>query len=237
MAEKSGIEWTDASWNPTTGCTKISAGCLNCYAEKLSLRLKRMGSKKYANGFDLTLHHNALRLPFKWKKSKRIFVNSMSDLFHKDVPFDFVDEVWNVMMEADWHTYQILTKRPERMAEHIDSRKILNPPHIWLGTSVENAWVKTRIKILQGIPNCVRFISFEPLIGEVGNLDLSGIKWVIVGGESGEGHRPIEEDWVLEIMKQCREHKTAFFFKQWGGQTPKSGGNSLQGKTYQEFPI
>ena len=236
MSIKSKIEWTDASWNPTTGCTKVSAGCTNCYAETLSLRLQKMGSKRYRNAFKLTLHEDALNIPLKWKQPKKIFVNSMSDLFHKDVPFEFIDKVWEVMLKGDWHIYQILTKRPERMAEYIKSRNILSPYHIWLGTSIEDSRVKGRIDVLRNIPSKIRFISFEPLIGDVGEIDLSYIHWVIVGGESGEKHRPIKEEWVKDILKYCRIFETKFFFKQWGGLTPKSGGRILNNQTYDEYP-
>ncbi len=245
MAEKSQIEWTDSSWNPTTGCTKVSAGCTNCYADVLAKRLQKMHPEgRYRNGFKLTLHENALNLPLKWKKPKKIFVNSMSDLFHKDVPFKFINKVWDVMLSTERHTYQILTKRPERMVKYIEScgngyyhgMKNTTPKHIWLGTSVENAKVKNRIQIIKDCLAEVQFISFEPLIGDVGKLDLSGIEWVIVGGESGKNHRPIKKEWVLNILKQCREQKVPFFFKQWGGVTSKSGGRLLDGKTYSEFP-
>ena len=238
--KNSKIEWTDSSWNPTTGCTKVSEGCRNCYAEKLSLRLKSMGAEKYANGFKLSLHPEAITLPLQWKEPKKIFVNSMSDLFHKDVPFDFIDKVWNVMLEADWHIYQILTKRPERMLEYLErrwgNRESNTSKHIWLGTSVEDSRVKNRIDILRNIPAGIRFISFEPLIGDVGELDLTNIHWAIVGGESGKNHRLIKEEWIQNILKQCREQKVAFFFKQWGGFTPKSGGRLLNGMTYDEYP-
>ncbi|HLD15476.1 MAG TPA: phage Gp37/Gp68 family protein [Candidatus Nanoarchaeia archaeon] len=236
MAEKSAIEWTDASWNPTTGCTKVSQGCKNCYAEKLALRLQRMHSKKYANGFKLTLHEDALKLPLKWKDSKKIFVNSMSDLFHKDVPFSFIDKVWETMMEADWHIYQILTKRPERMLEYLLDRGHEPAYHIWLGTSVEDERVKQRIDFLRKVPAYIKFLSLEPLIGDVGKLNLKGIQWAIIGGESGKNHRPIQQEWILNIFRQCREQNVAFFFKQWGGITAKSGGRTLLGRTYSEYP-
>lgn len=242
MAEKSKIEWTNASWNCITGCTKVSAGCTNCYAETLSLRLQKMGSKRYKNGFKLTLHEDALNLPLKWKEPKKIFVNSMSDLFHKNVPFDFIDKVWDVMLKANWHIYQILTKRPEIMLKYLEERRKVShalniqPKHIWLGTSVEDSRVVYRIDILRKVPSTIRFVSFEPLIGDIGKLDLSNIHWAIVGGESGKNHRLIKEEWVLNILEQCKEQKVAFFFKQWGGITSKSGGRSLQGKIYDEYP-
>lgn len=241
MAETSGIEWTDASWNPVTGCTKVSAGCLNCYAEELSLRLQKMHpGKKYRNGFKVTLHENDISLPLKWKEPKKIFVNSMSDLFHKDVPFDFIDKIWGTMLEARHHTYQILTKRPERMKEYIAEnayKRDITPRHIWLGTSVEDAKVIHRIDTLRKVSAHMRFISMEPLIGDVGDLNLSGIQWVIVGGESGPKYRPMKEQWAVNIRDQCKEHGVAFFFKQWGGLRPKSGGCLLQGKEYKEYPV
>ena len=180
MAEKSKIQWTDSSWNPTTGCDKVSTGCLHCYAERVALRLQKLGSKKYKDGFKLTLHPEDLDLPLKWKKPSKIFVDSMSDLFHKDVPFEFIDKVWDVMEKANWHIFQILTKRPERMAQYSWKKEQL--PNIWLGTSVEDSKVKDRIKILSNSNAKIRFVSFEPLIGDVGELDLSNIHWAIVGG-------------------------------------------------------
>jgi protein gp37 len=239
MGEKTGILWCDATWNPTTGCTKVSAGCLNCYAEKLALRLQKMGGKRYRNGFKLTLHEDALNLPMKWKAPKRIFVNSMSDLFHKDVPFSFVDEVWNVMLQTPRHTYQILTKRPERMAEYIKGltdRGLAPLPNVWLGVSVEDYRYIGRIHVLRCTPATIRFVSFEPLIEDVGRVDLTDIHWAIVGGESGEGHRPIQKEWIENILGWCRECDTKFFFKQWGGAKPSSGGRLLNGQTYDEFP-
>lgn len=242
MAEKSKIEWTNSSWNPTTGCTKVSAGCTNCYAETLALRLQKMGSKRYRNAFKLTLHEDALNLPLKWKRPKKIFVDSMSDLFHKDVPFDFIDKVWDVMFKANWHIYQILTKRPEIMLQYLEERRKvshalnISPKHIWLGTSVEDSKVIHRIDTLRKVPAAIRFISFEPLIGDVGKLDLSNIHWAIVGGESGPNHRSMKEEWALNILKQCRNQNVPFFFKQWGGIKSKSGGRALQGKIYDEYP-
>ena len=234
MAEKSKIEWTDSSWNPTTGCDKVSAGCANCYAETLALRLQKTGSHRYRNAFKLTLHEDVLNLPLKWKQPKKIFVNSMSDLFHKDVPDEFIDKVWKIMGKANWHIYQILTKRPERMAHYSWKKEKL--PNVWLGTSVEDAKVKDRIKVLSTSNAKIRFISFEPLIGDIGELDLSNIHWAIVGGESGKNHRLIKEEWIQNILRQCREQNVAFFFKQWGGLTPKSGGRLLNGRIYDEYP-
>lgn len=235
MSKESKIEWTEDTWNPTTGCTKVSDGCVNCYAEEQALRLKKWGVEKYANGFKLTLHPETLDIPLKWRNPRLIFVNSMSDLFHKDVPEEFIFRVWGIMDRADWHTYQILTKRPERMLEVVSKiKKVL--PNVWLGTSVENRDVVDRIDILRKVPAKVRFISFEPLLDSVGKINLEGIHWAIVGGESGQNHRPIKKEWILEILKQCQEQNVAFFFKQWGGITHKSGGNILNGRTYEEYP-
>jgi protein gp37 len=249
MADHSAIEWTDATWNPVTGCTKVSAGCDNCYAERLALRLQRMGSTRYRNGFTVTLHPQALTLPLHWKSPRRIFVNSMSDLFHGAVPPDFIDQVFDVMRTASWHQFQLLTKRPGRMAAYITgsvpgrdgliATKYPGhdvPPNVWIGTSVEDARVVGRIDHLRRIPAPVRFLSCEPLIGPLPGLDLQGIDWVIVGGESGPGHRPIEAEWVRGIRRQCRRSGTTFFFKQWGGAISKSGGRTLDGRTYDGMP-
>ncbi|MBI3259249.1 MAG: phage Gp37/Gp68 family protein [Ignavibacteriae bacterium] len=237
MSEKSGIEWTHATWNPTTGCTKVSPGCLNCYAEKLSYRLYRMGVEKYKNNFKLTIHEDSLEIPLKWQEPKLIFVNSMSDLFHKDVPFAFVKRVFEVMEEANWHCYQILTKRPERMLEF--TQKYYQKPlsNVWLGTSVESAAWKGRIDILRKVPARVRFLSIEPLIGQVGELNLKNIHWVIAGGESGPNRRPVDKEWVREIRDQCIDQKVAFFFKQWGGYHPKANGRRLDRKHWNEYPV
>ena len=235
MGDKTQIEWTDASWNPTTGCTKVSPGCKNCYAERLSTRLKAMGNPKYINGFDLTLHPSALDLPLRWREPRRIFVNSMSDLFHEFVPDDYIHQCFEVMKEADWHSYQILTKRPERMLRF--TRKYGKiPDQIWLGTSVEMGMYNYRIDILRQVKAKIRFISFEPLLNPIGEVDLSGISWAIVGGESGPRHRPIRVEWIRELRDQCLTQKVAFFFKQWGGVRPKSGGRELDGKFWSQYP-
>ena len=237
MGDKSAIEWTDASWNPVTGCTKVSAGCAFCYAERLSKRLQKMNPDgKYRNGFKITLHEKDLDLPLHWKDSRKIFVNSMSDLFHPEVPDDFILKVYDTMEKADWHIYQILTKRPERMKKFTNEiyKKIL--PHVWLGTSIENDKVLNRLTELKKVKAATKFISFEPLLGPVGKVNLKGIHWAIVGGESGFHHRPIEKEWVKEIRHQCREYNVAFFFKQWGGLTPKSGGRLLDKRAYDEYP-
>jgi protein gp37 len=239
MGDKSAIEWTDASWNPVTGCTKVSAGCDHCYAEVLALRLQRMGRPRYANGFAVTLHPAALTLPRKWRAPRRIFVNSMSDLFHARVPYSYVDRVWEIMLDCPRHTFQILTKRPVRMARYTIARAdpTRHPPaHIWLGTSVEDARAMQRIVPLTHADAAVRFLSLEPLLGPLPDLPLDGIHWVIAGGESGRGHRPLDLDWVRDIRDQCQQAGVPFFFKQVGGLTPKSGGRLLDGRTWDEFP-
>ncbi|HEY8598090.1 MAG TPA: phage Gp37/Gp68 family protein [Thermomicrobiales bacterium] len=234
MGDKSGIEWTDATWNPVTGCTAISAGCDHCYAETLSLRLQHMGVAKYQNGFTVTLHPSTLKHPLHWRAPRRVFVNSMSDLFHAQVPRDFVRQVWEVMRACPQHTFQILTKRPERMARFTADNP--TPPNVWLGTSVEDSRVIRRIDFLRDCRADVRFLSCEPLIGPLPDLDLAGIHWVIVGGESGLGHRPIDAAWVRDIRDQCTHAGVPFFFKQWGGRTPKVGGRELDGITWDQFP-
>lgn len=235
MGDKSAIEWTDASWNPSTGCSKVSPGCRNCYAERLSARLKMMGNPKYTKGFKFTLHEDALDVPLKWKQPRKIFVNSMSDLFHERMPNEFLERCFDVMKKADWHIYQILTKRPERMQEFIENHGKM-PDHIWLGTSVELDIYKSRIDILRKVRCHTRFVSFEPLLGPLGKLDLEGISWAIVGGESGPQHRPAQAEWIREIRKQCKQQRVAFFFKQWGGVRPKSGGRTLDGREWNEYP-
>jgi len=241
MAIGSAIEWTEATWNPTTGCTKISPGCKNCYAEKLSRRLKAMGLDKYKKGFEYSEHLLDISLPLKWKKPKKIFVNSMSDLFHERSTMEFVAECFHTMIQADWHTYQVLTKRPKKMAEF--SKLFVNyfghkiPRHIWMGVSVENSDYKWRINELRKVKCHARFISFEPLIDSVGKIDLRGIDWAIIGGESGVGFRAVEKSWIKEIIHQCKKQNVAVFFKQWGGIRPKSGGRKIDGRTYDEYPI
>ncbi|MFT3785159.1 MAG: phage Gp37/Gp68 family protein [Tepidisphaeraceae bacterium] len=234
MAQSSPIEWTESTWNPVTGCTKISPGCKNCYAKRMAERLQLMGQANYANGFRLTLQPHALDLPLRWKKPQRIFVNSMSDLFHADVPLAFILDVFDVMNRASWHQFQVLTKRAERLAE-------LSPllpwtPNIWMGVSVENAAYATRIDSLRTTGAFVKFLSIEPLIGSVGELNLTGVDWVIVGGESGPGAREMQRGWVTDIRRQCRDAKVAFFFKQWGGVNKKRTGRTLDGRTYDEMP-
>lgn len=240
MAIGSAIEWTEATWNPTTGCTKISPGCKNCYAEILTRRLKAMGQEKYKNGFQFAEHPDDINLPITWKKPKKIFVNSMSDLFHEKSNFQFTTRCFLTMLEANWHTYQVLTKRPRKMAEfsklfkHQFGQKI--PNHIWMGTSIENIDYVSRVDDLRKVECTVRFISFEPLIGPIGTIDLTGIHWAIIGGESGYNHRPVQKEWITEIIKQCKKQKVAVFFKQWGGIRPKSGGREINGRTYDEYP-
>lgn len=234
MAANSAIEWTESTWNPLTGCTKISPGCKHCYAERMALRLQAMRQPNYANGFDLTLHENALELPLKWKKPQTIFVNSMSDLFHKAVPVDFILKTFDVMRRADWHHFQVLTKRSDRLLEF--SPKLPWKPHIWMGVSVETQSYTFRIDHLRKTGASVKFLSLEPLLGPLPRLNLEGIDWVIVGGESGPGARPIDPAWVLEIRDQCLDVRVPFFFKQWGGTRKKKSGRRLEGRTWDEMP-
>lgn len=234
MAGKSSIEWTEATWNPVSGCTKISPGCKYCYAERMAKRLQAMGQPNYANGFQLTLHEPALTLPLRWKKPQTIFVNSMSDLFHADVPLEFIQQAFTIMREAHWHRFQVLTKRAERL-------RILNAdlewaPNIWMGVSVENVQYTSRIDDLRATGAHVKFLSLEPLLGPLVDLDLHGIDWVIVGGESGPGARQMAEEWVLDIRDQCNKSDVPFFFKQWGGVNKKKTGRQLEGRTWDEMP-
>jgi len=235
MATKSSIEWTESTWNPLTGCTKVSPGCKHCYAERMAKRLHAMGSANYRNGFRLTLHEHALLLPLGWKKPQSIFVNSMSDLFHKDVPLAFVQRVFETMNKAHWHRFQVLTKRAERLAEL--SSELTWGPNIWMGVSVESEAYTSRIDDLRRTGAKVKFLSLEPLLSPLPNLDLTGIDWVIVGGESGPGARPMDSDWVLDIRDQCQAYCTPFFFKQWGGRNKKAAGRLLEGRTYDEMPL
>lgn len=235
MSKKSSIEWTESTWNPITGCSKISAGCKNCYAERMAKRLKAMGQQNYRNGFKVTTHLHAIELPLSWKKPQTIFVNSMSDIFHEFVEKAFILKLFDVMNKADWHLYQILTKRTEKMLE-LDS-EILWAKHIWMGVTVEDSDNKFRIDDLRKTKANIKFISFEPLIGNIGKVNLKGIDWVIVGGESGPGARPIKEEWVLEIKRQCMKYNVPFFFKQWGGVHKKKNGRILLNKTWDEMPV
>jgi protein gp37 len=234
MGARSSIEWTESTWNPVTGCTKISPGCKNCYAERMSIRLQAMGQANYANGFKLTLHPNTLQLPFIWKKPQTIFVNSMSDLFHEGVPVDFILRIFDVMRTAYWHRYQVLTKRSSRL--QLLSEQIEWAKNIWMGVSVEGRDYLYRIDDLRKTQANVKFLSLEPLLGPLPNLDLTEIDWVIVGGESGSGARPIRESWVVDIRDQCVAAGVPFFFKQWGGMNKKKAGRELQGRLWEEIP-
>jgi protein gp37 len=224
-----GIEWTDKTWNPTTGCDKISPGCLHCYAEAITQRFPR----NFSNGFDLTLHPDRLKEPTRWRTPSRVFVNSMSDLFHKDVPLDFIKQVFQVIHSTPWHIYQILTKRPERLSDL--ASKLDFPENVWLGVSIENQNYVNRIEFLREVPVSVRFLSCEPLLGTL-KLDLTDIHWVIVGGESGQKYRPMEASWARDIRDQCQKAEVAFFFKQVGGRTPKAGGKLLDDEIWNEMP-
>lgn len=234
MSDNSKIEWTECTWNPVTGCTKISAGCQNCYAEKLAIRLHAMGVKNYKNKFEVTTHDNALDIPKKWKKSKIIFVNSMSDLFHEDIPFDFIKSVFSVMNECKQHTFQILTKRSENMLKL--SKYLDWTDNIWMGVTVENNSCIHRINDLININSKIKFVSFEPLLTPLPNLKLKGIDWAIVGGESGPNAREIKEEWIIEIKEKCFSTGTKFFFKQWGGVNKKKAGRVLEGRQWNEIP-
>ena len=238
MANGSAIEWTDATWNPVTGCTKITAGCDNCYAARFAERWRGLKGHPFENGFDVTLRPERLDQPIRWKRGRMIFVNSMSDLFHKSVPRGFVDQVFDTMETADWHVFQLLTKRSSRMRDYLRGRyaERLAPHHIWCGVSVEDSSGAARIAHLRAAPAAVRFLSIEPLIGPVGPIDLEGIHWVIAGGESGPGARILNIDWARDVRDQCKHQSVPFFFKQWGGPRPKSGGRELDGKIWNEFP-
>ena len=234
MPSASKIEWTETTWNPVSGCSKISSGCLNCYAERMAHRLKAMGNPNYRNGFDVTLHPHLVEAPLSWRSSRLVFVNSMSDLFHEDIPIDFIREVFSTMERAHWHTFQILTKRSERLRELASGLQW--PSNVWMGVSVEDDEVRHRLDDLRQVNAAVRFLSLEPLIGPLSDLDLQGIHWVIVGGESGPGARPMEPEWVLDLRDQCRAVTVPFFFKQWGGVVKKRNGRQLEGKTWDQLP-
>jgi protein gp37 len=234
VGDNSAIEWTDATWNPVTGCTKVSPGCKHCYAERLALRLQAMGNPRYRRGFDVTLHEDQLDLPLRWKSPRRIFVNSMSDLFHDNVPESFIERAFEVMGRAHWHVFQVLTKRAERLREL--APRLSWAPNVWQGVSVENSRYRDRIDALRAVPAAVRFLSIEPLLGPLPELPLGGIGWVIVGGESGPGHRPPRAEWIRDIRDQCVTAGVAFFFKQWGGRTPKAGGRTLDGQQWDGMP-
>ncbi|MBO9562145.1 MAG: phage Gp37/Gp68 family protein [Niastella sp.] len=231
----SSIEWTEMTWNPVTGCNKISAGCKYCYAEIMSKRLQAMGIDKYKGGFRLALHEEALSIPYTWKRQKVVFVNSMSDLFHKDVPLDFIQKVFHVMNENPQHTFQVLTKRADRLMEL--HRELRWSHNIWMGVSVENNKVIDRIDYLRNTNARIKFLSCEPLIGPLPNINLDNIDWVIVGGESGPKARPMKAEWALDIMDQCQNAAVPFFFKQWGGTNKKKAGRLLNGRTFDEMPV
>lgn len=234
MAHNSYIEWTDSTWNPVTGCTKISPGCKNCYAERMANRLNAMGQKRYKNNFKVTLHEDLIETPLLWKKPRIVFVNSMSDLFHKEVPDDFIKRVFNVMVKADQHIFQVLTKRSKRLVEL--SPELSWSTNIWTGVSIENQSMVNRINDLRKVPSQVRFLSIEPLIGSITDLNLNGIHWVIVGGESGPYSRPMQKEWVVKIRDSCKKNNVKFFFKQWGGTNKKKAGRVLEGVFWNEMP-
>ena len=234
MADKSSIEWTNATWNPVTGCDKVSPGCKHCYAEKMARRLKLMHQKNYKNGFALTLQPDALQIPLKWKNPRMIFVNSMSDLFHEDVPFEYIQEVFGIMVKAKQHTFQVLTKRHKRLLELND--KLPWSENIWMGVSVESQTFVKRVDYLRKTRAKTKFLSIEPLLGEISSIDLTGINWVIVGGESGPNAREMKESWVLQLRDICGRYKVPFFFKQWGGVQKHKTGRELQGNYYNEMP-
>ncbi|MGW0434128.1 DUF5131 family protein [Micromonospora sp. NPDC003197] len=243
MADHSAIEWTEATWNPTTGCDRISAGCDNCYALTLAKRLKAMGSAKYQNdgnpatsgpGFDVTIHEDALDIPRRWREPRTVFVNSMSDLFHARVPLDYVRRVFDVMADTPRHTYQVLTKRASRLAKL--APQLDWPGNVWMGVSVESEAELARVDHLRTVPAAIRFISAEPLLGSLDGINLDDIHWLIAGGESGPGARPMDPTWVRHLRDACTTSGTAFFFKQWGGRTPKAGGRVLDGRTWDEMP-
>ncbi|MGO9109325.1 MAG: DUF5131 family protein [Thermoguttaceae bacterium] len=234
MATNSAIEWTESTWNPVTGCTKVSPGCMHCYAERMAKRLQAMGQANYADGFKVRMHDHAVELPLTWKKPKTIFVNSMSDLFHKAVPVEFIQRVFDVMRRANWHQYQLLTKRSERLLE-LDG-KLEWLPNIWMGVSVENQSYTYRIDNLRQTRAQTKFLSLEPLLSPLPDLDLTGIDWAIVGGESGPGARPMKPEWATEIRDQCRKAQVPFFFKQWGGVQKNRTGRELEGRTWDEMP-
>lgn len=238
MGDKSAIEWTDATWNPVTGCTKITRGCDHCYAERFSERFRGVSGHPFENGFDLTFRPERLAWPISWKRPRMIFVNSMSDLFHKMVPDAYVNRVFDTMERADWHIFQVLTKRSTRMMRYLRRRyeENLVPAHIWCGVSIEDRSGLSRLRHLRRAPAAVRFVSLEPLLGPLGPLNLEGISWAIVGGESGPGARPMDANWVRDIRDQCAAQNVAFFFKQWGGIRPKSNGRKLDGSEYSNYP-
>lgn len=234
MGANSHIEWTEATWNPVTGCSKVSAGCKNCYAERLALRLQSMANPRYRNGFSITLHDDLVDLPKRWREPRLIFVNSMSDLFHEQVPLEFIQRLFLTMRGCRQHTFQILTKRSDRL--RLLAPQLHWPTNVWMGVSVEDSRVLSRVGDLRGVPAAVRFLSCEPLIGSLAGIDLTNIQWVIVGGESGPGARPMKIEWVREMFRECRKQNVPFFFKQWGGVRKHVTGRQLNGKVYDEMP-
>lgn len=234
MATASEIEWTDTTWNPVTGCSKVSQGCKHCYAERLAHRLQAMGVSRYRDGFAVTLQPDALDDPFSWKRPRKVFVNSMSDLFHESIPLEYIKKVFQVMVAVPRHQFQILTKRSERL--RTIASELPWPKNVWMGVSVENADNLHRIRDLLHVPAAVRFLSCEPLLGPLDGLQLSGIQWVIVGGESGPGARPMDANWVKQILRECDRQEVPFFFKQWGGVRKKATGRMLNGRTYDFYP-
>src|SRR3954454_21144230 len=238
MACTTQIEWTEATWNPGTGCTKTTRGGALCYAERFSERFRGVPGHPFENGFDLKLRPERLTQPLSWRQPRRVFVNSMSDLFHKEIPRSFIDSVFDTMEAADWHNFQVLTKRSSLMTRYLRGRYQADkaPAHIWLGVSIEDSRNAIRLKHLRDAQASIKFVSFEPLLGSVGKVDLTGIDWAIVGGESGPRSRPMEEEWAIEIRDQCKSAKVAFFFKQWGGTRPKSGGRLLRGREWSQYP-
>lgn len=233
MARKSKIEWTSATWNPVTGCTKVSTGCANCYAERMAVRLQAMGNPRYGNGFAVTLHRDLLDLPLKWREPQMVFVDSMSDLFHEAVPDDFIRSVFNTIARSQQHIFQVLTKRSKRLA--LLAPKLTWPPNLWMGVTVECQSHIKRIEHLLATQASVKFLSAEPLLGPL-NIDVSGLDWLVVGGESGPGARPMKKEWVVSLRDKCVEAQVAFFFKQWGGINKKRAGRVIDGKVWDEFP-
>jgi protein gp37 len=235
MADGSKIEWTEATWNPITGCAKVSPGCAHCYAERFAERWRGIPGHPYEQGFDLRLWPDRLDIPLRWRRPRLIFVNSMSDLFHEDVPFTFIEQIFDVMRTADWHTFQVLTKRHERLSELAPALEW--PPNVWIGVSIENKrWVRRADHLRSVEQAAVRFISAEPLLGPLVGLDLAGVDWLIAGGESGPGHRPVRDEWLIDLRDRCVSAGVPFFFKQWGGRTSKAGGRTLDGELWSEMP-
>lgn len=234
LADRSAIEWTEATWNPVTGCDQVSPGCAHCYAKTFAERWRNIPGHPYEQGFDLRLWPGRLDQPLRWRRSRTIFVNSMSDLFHERIPPEFIRDVFETMEAASWHVFQVLTKRPERALQLAD--KLPWPPNVWMGVSIENRRFVHRADLVRDVPATVRFISAEPLLGPLEGLDLSNIHWLITGGESGPRHRRVRIDWVRELRDRCRDEEVAFFFKQRGGRTPKAGGRELDGRTWDEMP-